>query len=94
MIAAAEAYLRMVNDKTKIVPGHGPLADKAKLIEYRAMLITARDRMAKLIKDGKSLEECVRAKPTADFDAKWANGPVRPDQLVEELYADLKPKLR
>jgi hypothetical protein len=53
-----------------------------------------RERMTKLIADGKTLEECVAAKPTADFDAHWANGPVRPDQLVEELYADLKPKLR
>ena len=24
------------------------------------------------------------------LDAKWANGPVRPDQIVEEVYADLK----
>ena len=57
-------------------------------------MIALRERMAKLIRDGKSIEECVAAKPTADFDAKWANGPIRPDQLVEELYADLKPKLR
>jgi glyoxylase-like metal-dependent hydrolase (beta-lactamase superfamily II) len=45
MIAAADAYLKLTNAKTRIVPGHGPLADKAALTEYRAMLVTARDRM-------------------------------------------------
>ena len=52
MIAATDAYLKLANDKTRIVPGHGPIADKAALIEYRAMLVTARDRMAKLVKAG------------------------------------------
>ena len=53
MIAASDAYLALANDTTKIVPGHGPLATKAQLAEYRAMLVAARDRMAKLIADGK-----------------------------------------
>jgi len=50
MIAATDAYLKLANAKTRIVPGHGPLADKAALAKYRTMLITARDRMAKLVK--------------------------------------------
>ena len=41
MIAAADAYLKLVNAKTRIVPGHGPVADKAALADYRAMLVTA-----------------------------------------------------
>ena len=54
MIAAADGYLAITNESTKIVPGHGPVATKAQLAEYRAMLATARDRMAALIKDRKS----------------------------------------
>ena len=72
MIVAADDYLTIVNDKTKIVPGHGPIATKAQLAEYRAMLATARDRMAALIKDGKSESDIFAAKPFADLDAKWA----------------------
>ena len=72
MIAATDAYLKLVNARTKIVPGHGPLADKAALLEYRTMLISAHDRMAKLVKEGKSEDEVVAAKPFADLDAKWA----------------------
>ena len=70
MIAATDTYLKLVNDKTKIVPGHGPLADRAALIDYRAMLVTARDRMAKLVKEGKSEADVVAAKPFADLDAQ------------------------
>ena len=53
-----------------------------------------RDRITRLIRDGKSIDETVAAKPTADFDAKWGNGPIRPDQIVEEVYSDMKRKLR
>ena len=72
VLAAVDAYLKLANDKTKIVPGHGPLATKAQLAEYRALLITARDRMAKLIKEGKSEDDIYASKPFADLDGKWA----------------------
>ncbi len=72
MIAAADAYLKLTNAKSRIVPGHGPVADKAALSEYRAMLVTARDRMEKLVKEGKSESDVVAAKPFADLDKKWA----------------------
>ena len=48
MIAATDIYLNLANDGTKIVPGHGPLTNKAGLATYRDMLVTARDRVAKL----------------------------------------------
>jgi cyclase len=94
MIAAYKKLLPTLDERVKVVPGRGRVGTKQDLEDYLGVMVALRERMAKLIKDGKSLEECVAAKPTADFDAKWANGPVRPDQLVEELYADLKPKLR
>ncbi|MDW3458627.1 hypothetical protein NQ311_25680, partial [Escherichia coli] len=57
MIAAADTYLKLTNGRSRIVPGHGPIAEKAALQAYRTMLATARDRMAKLVKDGKSEDE-------------------------------------
>ena len=72
VIDAVDTYLALANDSTKIVPGHGPLADKAKLADYRAMLIASRDRMAKLISEGKSEAEIQAMKPFADLDASWA----------------------
>jgi glyoxylase-like metal-dependent hydrolase (beta-lactamase superfamily II) len=94
MIAAYRKLLPALDDRVKVVPGRGRVGTKADLEDYLQVMVALRGRMAKLIAGGKTLEECVAAKPTADFDAKWANGPIRPDQLVEELYADLKPKLR
>jgi glyoxylase-like metal-dependent hydrolase (beta-lactamase superfamily II) len=92
MIAATDAYLKLVNDKTKIVPGHGPLADKAALTDYRTMLATARDRMAKLIKDGKTEDEVLAAKPFADLDAKWAPTETASKNFIRVTYASLAKK--
>jgi cyclase len=72
MIAAQDAYLKASNDDTKIVVGHGPLAKKSDVAEFRAMLVTARDRIEKLFNEGKSEAEVVAARPLADLDAKWA----------------------
>src|SRR6516165_4149448 len=92
MIAATDAYLKLVNDKTRIVPGHGPVADKAALVAYRSMLITARDRMAKLVKEGKSEDDVLAAKPFADLDAKWAPTELASKNFVRVVYHSLADK--
>lgn len=90
MIAATDAYLALANDGTKIVPGHGPLTNKAQVTEYRTMLMTSRDRMAKLIADGKSEAEIQAAKPFADFDAKVGANEQASHNWVRVVYASLK----
>ncbi|MBR1301699.1 MBL fold metallo-hydrolase [Bradyrhizobium sp. AUGA SZCCT0042] len=92
MIAAANAYLKMTNAKSRIVPGHGPIADKAVLTEYRAMLVTARDRMAKLVKEGKSEDDVVAAKPFADLDKKWAPTELASKNFIRVVYHSLADK--
>ncbi len=89
MIAATDAYLKLTNAKTRIVPGHGPIADKAALTEYRTMLVTARDRMAKLVKEGKSEDDVVAAKPFADLDAKWAPSELASKNFIRVVYHSL-----
>jgi cyclase len=89
MIAATDAYMKLTNAKTRIVPGHGPLGDKAALMEYRTMLVTARDRMAKLVKEGKSEDEVVAAKPFADLDAKWAPTELASKNFIRVVYHSL-----
>jgi cyclase len=92
MIAATDTYLKLVNGKTRIVPGHGPIADRAAMIEYRTMLVTARDRMAKLVKEGKSEDDAVAAKPFADLDAKWAMSELAAKNFVRVVYHSLADK--
>jgi cyclase len=92
MIAATNAYLKLVNDKSRIVPGHGPIADKAALAQYRTMLITARDRMAKLVKEGRSENDVIAAKPFADLDAKWAPSELASTNFIRVVYHSLADK--
>ena len=90
VIAAADAYLALSNDGTKIVPGHGPLATKAELTEYRAMMVAARERMAALVKDGKSLDEVYAAKPFGDFDAKMKANEQQAKAFMRVVYMTVK----
>jgi glyoxylase-like metal-dependent hydrolase (beta-lactamase superfamily II) len=93
LIAAVEETLATVNDSTRIIPGHGPLCGRKELQEFRDMLVVVRDRVARLIRAGRSQEEVIAAKPTAEFDAKWAGGFWKPEQWVARVYVDLKRTL-
>src|SRR5258707_1087099 len=67
MICATERNLTIVTDKTIIIPGHGPVGNKAELTEYHDMLVAIRNNVAELKKQGKSLSETIAAKPTAAY---------------------------
>ena len=89
MILAAGAGINLVDADTKIVPGHGPMGDRAALVRYRDMLTIVRDRVQILKNGGKSAAETVAAKPTADLDAAWGNGFMKPDVFVNIVYSTL-----
>ncbi|MBV9261268.1 MAG: MBL fold metallo-hydrolase [Pseudolabrys sp.] len=93
MIEANTAYLALSTEKTKIVPGHGPLGTRADVRNFRLMLETARDRMAKLIKDGKSEQEIYDAKPFADLDAKWAPNEQAGKNFMRVVYTSVKESM-
>ena len=90
MIGAADRVLAIAGDNTKIIPGHGPLADKTDLKAYRDMLATVSERIKAQIKDGKTLEEVLATKPTAEFDEAWGKGFLMPQKWVEMMYENLK----
>jgi hypothetical protein len=87
MIRAAEANVATVTDKTIVIPGHGPIGNKSQLIEFRDMLVTIRDKVAALKKQGRSHDEVVAAKPTADYDAKWGGFVVDGNFFTKLVYA-------
>jgi len=90
MIRAQDAYLKAGNDATKIVVGHGPLASKKDVAEFRAMLVTARDRVEKLFNEGKTEEEVIALKPLADLDATWARNPQDAIGNTRNVYNSFK----
>jgi glyoxylase-like metal-dependent hydrolase (beta-lactamase superfamily II) len=87
VIAGVDEVLGRIDDNTKVIPGHGPLGNKADLTAYRDMLATVHERIIKLIKEGKNIDEIVAAKPTADYDARWGGGFLKPDQWVKIVYS-------
>lgn len=89
MIAAVERALKVTNPGTKIVPGHGPLGDRMALARYRDMLATVRERVQKLKKSGRTEQEVVASKPTADLDPMWSNGLISADEFVPTVYKTL-----
>lgn len=76
---------------TKIIPGHGPTVDRNAVMAHRDMLLAVRDRVAKLVSEGKTQDEVMAAKPTADYDAKVPNSAETTQRFVTQLYAELKP---
>jgi len=86
VINAVVAFLKVANDNTKIVPGHGPLATKSQLTEFRNVLATARDRIRKSYDEGKSEQEVLAAKPLADLDGKWAANEQAAANFVRVVY--------
>ena len=83
LTAAFDRVLALAGDKTRIIPGHGPLADKPARQRTRDMLATLPQRIAEQRRAGKSDEQIRAAKPTAEYDAAWCQGFIKPHQLVQ-----------
>ena len=87
MIRAAETNVAKVTDKTIVIPGHGPIGNKSQLTEFRDMLVSVREKVADLKNQGKSLDEVVAAKPTANYDAKWGGFVIDGNFFTKLVYA-------
>jgi glyoxylase-like metal-dependent hydrolase (beta-lactamase superfamily II) len=90
VIAAADRVLQSSTERTRIIPGHGPLARRADLKAYRDMLATVSGRIREHVRAGRSLEEVQAAKPSAEFDALWGKGFLNPQRFTEMLYKNLE----
>lgn len=91
VIAAADRALALADDRTRIIPGHGPVCGKSDLKVYRDMLATVNGRVKALMKDGKTREEIVAAKPSAEFDEKWGKAFINPGRFIEMLVVAQTP---
>jgi cyclase len=89
MIDAVDRGLGLADEDTVVVPGHGPLSNRAELSAYRDMLAGFRDRIAALKAAGKSLEEVVAARPTAEFDEALGGRFISAERLVGFIYQSL-----
>jgi glyoxylase-like metal-dependent hydrolase (beta-lactamase superfamily II) len=89
MIAGAAKLLAVADNNTKIVPGHGPLGNKADLMKYHDMMTTVREHLQKMKSSGKTVQEAVAAKPLADLDSAWGKGLFNSDTFIQIAYPAL-----
>ena len=84
------AVIGHAGPNTKIIPGHGPTVDRTAVIAHRDLAMTVRDRVARLVDQGKSEDEVVAAKVTADLDSKVQEVGMTSERFVRQVYAELK----
>ncbi len=90
-LAGVEKVLAQVGDDTRIIPGHGPLAGKADLQKFAAMLRDTSAAVQGAMKAGKSPEEMKKERVLAKWEA-WGKGFINEDTFIDILYADLSKK--
>ena len=89
MIAADDRVLAFIDSSTRVIPGHGPLGDRASLKAFRDMMATVRGRIRPLVAAGRTVDQVLAAKPTADLDATWGKGGMTGERFIRVVYADL-----
>ena len=90
LIEGLQTVVDAAGPATKIIPGHGPIVDKTGVAAHRDMIIALRDRVAALIKQGKTREEVLAAKPAADYDAKVPQPGTTGERFIGQLYDELQ----
>jgi cyclase len=89
MIEGLGVTIGIAGPHTKIIPGHGPMVDRAAVIAHRDMILSIRDKVAAMVHEGKTVEEVLAAKPTSDYDS-IPNASATSERFVRQLYAELK----
>jgi len=92
MIADVEQILTTLPDDVKIIPGHGPLGDKASLRAFVDMLKATSGAVAAGIKAGKTLDQLKADNVLAPWNDQWGKLFIKPDRFTETLYNDLTMK--
>jgi cyclase len=77
---------------TRIIPGHGPIVDRAAVLAQRDLILAVRAKVQALVDQGKTLDEAIAAHPTAEFDAYVAQvTPATADRFVKWVYTEIAP---
>ena len=90
VIAACTQVLATTTDKTRFIPGHGPLGTRAELQAYRDMLSTIAGRVQQALAEGKTDEEIVQLAPSREFDEKWGKAYLKPEKFVGSIAAGMR----
>ena len=90
MLDGLAMVIGLAGPNTKIIPGHGATVSRDAVIAHRDILLTVKNRVMKLISEGKSQDEVIAAKPTADLDAKVLEVGMTRDRFIGQVYQEIK----
>lgn len=85
MIEATNKIIEMTNDATKIIPGHGALANKADLLTYNAMLKDIAMLVEKAKKQG-TREDWIQSYPLQNWNNVWGGGFMSVEKFTEIVW--------
>jgi glyoxylase-like metal-dependent hydrolase (beta-lactamase superfamily II) len=91
-VAVTEKVVGMVDDSFKIIPGHGPLSNRAELKAWHDMLVEIRAGVKKQADAGKKLDAIQKMGLTAKWDEKWGQKFIKPDQVVDFAFQAVTAK--
>ena len=92
MLDGLAEVIGMAGPRTRIIPGHGDIVDRTAVVAHRDMILVIRDRVADMVKQGKSLQEVQAAHVTSDYDSKVPQAAMTSERFIGQLYAELGGK--
>jgi cyclase len=91
MLAGFDAIVKLGRPDTRIIPGHGAIVDKTAVTAHKAMMMAVRDKVAALVRQNKTQDEVIAAKPAAEFDSKVTGATAATaDRFVGQLFQEIK----
>ena len=91
VLQAIDLILPLIDDNTKVIPGHGGVSSKKDVLAYRKMIATAISKIEPMVKSGRTLQQVIDAKPLRAFDEEWGKFR-KPEAFVEIVYSGLRKK--
>ncbi len=85
MIRFCRKVLERLDTESVVIPGHGPVMGYEAFADYIDMLETISSRISAMIDAGMSLEQVMKANPTAGYDEQYGD----PATLVNRAYTSL-----
>jgi cyclase len=92
MIALYDTLYRLCGPNTKVIPGHGPVANREDIRIYQGMLREVRNRVARAIAAGQSEDALIASHPLDDLDKLWGGNLIKAPYLLAIVYQDLKSR--
>ena len=93
LISSLKSIISIINNDTKVVAGHSGISNQTKVKDYANMLIDVRSLISSMIKEGKSLDEIIQSKPTAQYDTTYRDYSfIKPKDFVTNIYESLKSR--